>query len=292
MLTPLEKSDSLAKKAGFSALFLKREDKTPSGSFKFRAAERQLEHLVERGKKAAVISSSGNAAISLAREARDQGIQLYAFLSPDTSPAKLEELSKYKPVIILSKRAMRLANYMSAHHRLPNLRPSVDDHAVIGFISLGEEIDEQMSGRAGSGSAGEDLTIFSFMTSGASVLGISKGYRTEPVPKLIAVASDEVGRLGTARGRVEDVKQVADIVSVEKIDVEKAREVLLSENIIVADEAIASFAAIMKLKPEGNVVWVVSGKDWGESEYKMSTDDFFTAETFEDIDHIYASTRI
>ncbi|MDA1038594.1 MAG: PLP-dependent lyase/thiolase [bacterium] len=286
MLTPLEKSDSLAKKVGVSGLFLKREDKTPSGSFKFRAAERQLEHLVERGKKAAVISSSGNAAISLAREAKDQGIQLYAFLSPDTPPAKLEELSKYKPVIILSKRAMRLANYMSAHHRLPNLRPSVDDHAVIGFISLGEEIDEQMEENGGA------QAIVSFMTSGASVLGISKGYRTEPVPKLIAVASDEVGRLGTARGRVEDVKQVADIVSVEKIDVEKAREVLLSENIIVADEAIASFAAIMKLKPEGNVVWVVSGKDWGESEYKMSPDDFFKAETFEDIDHIYASTRI
>ena len=287
MLTLMEQSESLAKKAGVSALFLKREDMTPSGSFKYRSAVRQIEHMVERGKKEGVVSSSGNAAIALAKEAKDQGIKLYALVSPGMPKAKLDTLLQHESIVIVSSRAMRLANYMSAHFRMQNLRPSIDDHAVTGFVSLGEEIDEQMGEYGGAGA------IVSFMTSGASMLGIEKGYHSQPSPEFITVQSDNIGRFGTSRSpRLEDVVRFSKMVDVSDKDVEQARVVLESENLEVAPEAIASFAAIMNLKPKGNVVWVVSGKSWDEKPLnKKNNSKIFFAETFEEVDEIYGKTR-
>jgi len=284
MLTSMEQSESLAKKAGVSALFLKREDMTPSGSFKYRAAVRQVEHMVERGKKEGVISSSGNAAIALAREAKDQGVKLYALVSPNISKAKLSSLLQHEPIVIVSSRAMRLANYMSAHFRMQNLRPSVDDHAVTGFVSLGEEIDEQMGEYGGAG------TVVSFMTSGASMLGMVRGYHSEPTPEFVAIQSDSIGKLGISRSpRFGEVSKFAKVIKVSDEDVEQARKVLESENLEVAPEAIASFAGIMRLKPGGNVVWVVSGKEW--SSQSGQSHDIFKAESFEEVDEIYGKTR-
>lgn len=288
MITPMEQSDVLAKIAGVSLLFLKREDLTPTGSFKFRSAVRQIEHLVESGKKEGVVSSSGNAAISLAREAKDQGVKLYALVSPDMSKKKLSALLSYDPVVIMSKRAMRLANYMSARFRMDNLRPSIDDHAVQGFVSLGEEIEEQMSEYGGANS------VVSFMTSGASMLGIVRGYGSKSRPRFIAVTSHAVGKLGTSRSpRLSEVKKVAEVVEVSGEDVGRAKVELEKANFAVAEEAVASFAVIKKLKPTGNVVWVVSGKDWSHAQISGDRLDrrLYNAETLEDIDKIYAETR-
>jgi threonine dehydratase len=288
MITPMEQSERLAKIAGVRALFLKREDLTPTGSFKFRSAVRQIEHLIESGKKEGVVSSSGNAAISLAREAKAQGIKLYTFISPEMSSGKLSALLSHNPIAIESKRAMRLANYMSAKFRMINLRPSIDDHAVQGFASLGEEIEEQMREHGGANA------IASFMTSGASMLGIVKGYGSNRLPRCIAVMSKFAGALGTSRSpRLEEVKRVAEVVEVSQEDISFAGAELNRAGFHVAEEAVASFAAIIKLKPDGNVVWVVSGRDWGASSgCAVRERKIYKAETFEDVDKIYAQTRI
>lgn len=291
MQTPLEERTDLAQAIGIDRLFLKREDLQSTGSFKERAAKRQIEHLVERGKKEAVVSSSGNMAIALSQEARDQGVKLYAFVSPDLSGEKLEALLSAKPIVIQSHRAMRLANYLSAHHRVPNLRPSVDDHAVIGFVPLGEEVDEDME------SVGGAQVVVSFMTSGASMLGMMKGYRSSPRPLFVAVTHEGVGSMGTARGRREEVGREARVVQVSDEAVVRAQEVLKTHGVYVAPEAEAAFAWIIEEKPRGNVVWVVSGKKWKEGpetgDQRPGTRDqgrMYQAETFEEIDDIYDST--
>ena len=282
MQTPLEEHAGLAKAIGIDRLFLKREDFQLTGSFKERAAERQIEHLVERGKTEAVVSSSGNAAIPLAREARDQGVKLFALVSPELLGEKFETLLSFHPIVIQSRRAMRLANYLSAHHRLPNLRPSVDDHAVVGFVPLGEEIDEQMRAHGGAG------TVVSFMTSGASLLGMTKGYCSEPRPVFVAVTNEEVGRMGTARGRREEVSMVAEVAIVSKEEIERAQALLWEHGIEVASEATAAFAWIVRKKPRGNVVWVVSGKAWAsKTRDKEPKVNVYHAETFEEVDRIY-----
>jgi cysteine synthase len=283
-LTPIGESRGLAEKAGVSRLFLKREDQTKTGSFKYRSAARQVEDLVEHGENMGVVSSSGNAAISLAHEAAAQGVRLFAFVSPDISPAKLTVLASYGPIIVRSRRAMRMANYLAARYRIRNLRPSVDDRAVLGFVSLGEEIEEQMVDLGGA------QTIVSFCTSGASILGISRGYRAEPRPTFMAVQNHTAGRYGTLKSpRMPDVQKVAELFSVSDEACSCAQKVLNEFGLRVAPEAVASFAAICERRPSGNVVWVVSGKDWDADAPTITTNPhIFDAETLEDVDRIYA----
>lgn len=286
MMTPLEERTDVAEAIGIERLFLKREDLQPTGSFKERAASRQIEHLVERGKREAVISSSGNAAIAVACEAKDQGVRLYVLVSPDLVSSKRSALCASNPVVIQSKRAMRFANYLSARYHLPNLRPSIDDHAVIGFTSLGEEIEEQMEEQKGA------EVIVSFVTSGASLEGMIQGHRAVSRPRFIGVMDEEVGRMGTSRSpRLEMLRDKAEIVSVCKEDRERAQSLLKTFGLEVADEAVASFAWILKERPKGNVVWVVSGKKWEEEAKQESSCKLYQAETFEDLDRIYAETH-
>lgn len=281
MLTPLEEHEQLARAIGVECLFLKREDQTPTGSFKYRSALRQIEHLIERGIRSGVVSSSGNAAISLAHVMQEEGMRLFAFVSPKMMQGKLEALAQYEPVIVQSSRAMRLANYLSVHHRLPNLRPSVDDHAVIGFISLGEELDEQAQ------EVGGIQSVFSYSTSGASMLGMTKGYRSDDRPTFFAVEHPDIG-YGARKGpRRADVEAVATYVMPSADALAQARELILEHGLAVAEEAVASLAAIIDAKPKGSVVWVVSGRAWEPAgDTVVST---HTAETLEDVNEIYQS---
>ena len=293
MLTNLEENVKLARAIGIDRLFLKREDTTPTGSFKYRSAMRQVEHLVERGIHEGVISSSGNGAISLAHMAREEGVRLYALVSPEMIPQKLAALLSFGPIVIQSRRAMRLANYLSVHYRLSNLRPSVDDHAVIGFVALREEVEEQMAGHGGAD------TVYSFMTSGASMLGMMRGTSKDARTQFVAARNVRVGAQGTARSpRLLEVKKRARVVDVSDEAVHVARRVLEEHGYAVAPEAVASFAAVMEDAPKGNTVWVVSGKDWASSPPPSPGGGgrgggrVYEAETFQEIDNIYAQTSV
>src|SRR5438874_13204964 len=62
--TPLEESPALARWAGLRRLWLKREDRNPTGSHKDRGAAYQISRCRATGDRVAVISSSGNAAVA------------------------------------------------------------------------------------------------------------------------------------------------------------------------------------------------------------------------------------
>jgi len=89
--TPLVKIDNL---------YLKREDLNLTGSAKDRAIVFQIENLKKQGFNQAVISSTGNAAISAAYFCQKANIKLTVFLSPDVNLHKLEIIKKYFPEII------------------------------------------------------------------------------------------------------------------------------------------------------------------------------------------------
>ncbi|MBI2484758.1 PLP-dependent lyase/thiolase [Candidatus Uhrbacteria bacterium] len=282
-LTPLEESRDLAEALGVERMFLKREDQTPTGSFKYRSALRQIEDMVEHGERAGVVSSSGNAAISLAHEAKAQGVTLFAFVPPNLSSAKTAALLAYDPVVIQSTRAMRLANYLAAHYRIRNLRPSIDDRAVLGFVPLGEELAEQVEEYGGVD------VIVSFCTSGASMLGMCRGYRAEPRPKFFAARNLSVGCYGIEKSpRLADVADVAELVDVSDDAVERTQKLLTRAGICVAREAAASLAIVLERQLNGRILWIVSGKDWGVGTMNPQAANLYRAETFEDVDRIYA----
>src|SRR3990172_419567 len=90
-----EGSTGLVKKQG---LFFKCEFQNPTGSVKDRGVCFQVAKLKESGIHRALISSSGNAAISAAAYCRLHGISLKVFVSPKINPHKLQVISRNSQV--------------------------------------------------------------------------------------------------------------------------------------------------------------------------------------------------
>lgn len=169
-----------------TTIYLKREEKNPNGSFKDRALAYQISYLKQHNIDTCVISSSGNAAISTAAFCNQAQIKAIILISPDIPENKLSQIVKHKPYLIIkSKKAARLTNYISKKYKIPNLRPSKDNNAIAGFETLGWEIHQQNP---------DTDAIVSYITSGTSLLGIHQYYaqnQKNTIPQLIASSSGE-----------------------------------------------------------------------------------------------------
>jgi threonine dehydratase len=164
-MTPLIKFDSV---------FLKREDLNPTGSAKDRAIKLQVDNLINLQYPSAVISSTGNAAISAAFYCQEQHIPLSIFVSPDINPQKLALLPTQfliqtdKPISAAFKYAKVNQSYL--------LRQSTDPVALDGYRQIGEEIIKQLP---------KITSIFIPVGSGTTLLGISQAL--PPNVKIFAV---------------------------------------------------------------------------------------------------------
>ncbi len=159
----------LAAELSLERLIFKREDLNPTGSHKARSLAYQVSRAKQERKKALLISSSGNAAAAAAAYCALAGIRLLAFVSPKTHPVKLREIARCGAEVIVTDRPINLAKYASRRYGIENLRPSANDRSIEGFKSLGFEIYETI---------GEVDAIFTFVSSGSSLLGIAQAYRT------------------------------------------------------------------------------------------------------------------
>jgi len=284
LTTPLEKID---------LLFIKREDLSPTGSHKFRSLVYQLSRLSASGQKNAILSSSGNAAIAASRYAASAKIQVFVFLSEKTPQNKLAALTMKNIVPILSNRPLRLAKYASAHFKLPNLCPSRDSNATIGFRSLGLEIFEQTQ------TNGAVANIFSFVTSGASLLGIFDSYqkliehgKLNKIPKLFGVTASGnlAGNLSGKREKIaKNIEKICDksggaVVKISDEQILSTGQYLKKNGILTSNEGVASFAAAKNVNPAGKTVVIFTGKKWDT----MSIDStkFLHAKNFADVDKI------
>ncbi len=272
-------------------LLLKREDTSVTGSHKWRSLAYQLSCLKSAGTKVAVLSSSGNAAISASYYAQQSGLKLFLFLSTKTPPAKLAALIHSPSVIpILSDRPLRLAKYAAAHFQLPDLRPSVDTNAVIGFQTLGYELYGQDSALT---------NIFTFVTSGASLRGIFNAYTQlvkleamSKLPRLYGVYSSGQLAGGLSARRFEQLEQLKAVceasggalVAVADSEIIAAQCELTNANIRTAAESAASLAAAKQMNPTGKTVVILTGRAWSASEPELSK--FLRAENFAEVDSI------
>src|SRR2546427_2044588 len=91
--TPVEDRPDLAAWAEVESLLLRREDLNPTGSHKDRGAARQVTRCAGERRRVAVISSSGNAALSAATYGRTVGLTVVALVSPLTARAKVDEVA-------------------------------------------------------------------------------------------------------------------------------------------------------------------------------------------------------
>lgn len=152
-ITPLEK---------FGSVYLKREDLNITGSAKDRAISYQIQNLISLGFDSAVLSSSGNAAISAAYYCQKYHIKLTVFVSNKINKNKL---SLIKAEIITSARPISDAfKYAKTNHSYL-LRQSTDPVALVGYQQIALELVKQLP---------QITSIFVPVGSGTTLLGISQ----------------------------------------------------------------------------------------------------------------------
>ena len=108
---------------------------------------------------------------------------VFACMSPDTARGKVEPVLELGAHVILSTRAIGLAKELVALG-IPNLRPSVDDRALLGYESIAYFLAEK----------GPVESVDSiYTTSGSTLAGIWQGWQrlveqgwTERIPGLHA----------------------------------------------------------------------------------------------------------
>ena len=252
----------LAAELSLERLILKREDLNPTGSHKARSLAYQVSKAKQEGKKVLLISSSGNAAAAAASYTALAGMRLIAFVSPETHPVKLQEIERAGAAVIVTDRPINLAKYASRRYGIENLRPSTNDASIEGFKSIGFEIYETL---------GEVDAIFTFVSSGSSLLGIAEAYRAlaemEGIspPQLYAVHSGALsphseedaakgpplaGRLAAKRTRrakavLRAVEETGgEAVRIGDEEIKAAVSALAKRGVLTSPEGVASFAAL------------------------------------------------
>jgi threonine synthase len=304
------------------SLFFKREDLNPTGSHKARSLVFQISYLHSRSMKCAVISSSGNAAIAAAAYAKLAGIELIVLLSPKTSPAKLNEIAKFPVTIVLSDHAARLCNYLARVHRYANLRPSVDDYSIQGFTTLAYELHDQIKLICAHNPKTAKIDhIFTYVTSGSSLLGLYQGFKmlqdsgdSASIPVLHAVQSGGVVSiaehfdqrpldapktnlaLGETRRKHEVIEAIIAtggsgwIISQEEID--QAASELGAHGLSTSDEGCASFSAVKtavhELHLRGTIVCILTGHRYEDSTLSAEAGSWPRIETTEELDVLLA----
>lgn len=154
--TPLVKIDNF---------YLKREDQNPTGSAKDRAIPFQINNLKQNGYTHAVISSTGNAAISAAHFCQINQIELTIFLSSKVNPKKMDLLKKYSSEIILTDKPISQAIKFAKKNNYYLLRQSTDPSSLIGYQQIAIETLEDLP---------KITSIFIPVGSGTTLLGISQ----------------------------------------------------------------------------------------------------------------------
>ncbi|MDD4937841.1 MAG: PLP-dependent lyase/thiolase [Candidatus Shapirobacteria bacterium] len=154
--TPLVKLDNC---------YLKREDQNITGSAKDRAIIYQIDNLKKNNFTQAVISSTGNAAISAAHFCYQNKIELIIFLSTKVNPKKLNILKQYPSEIILSQKPISDAIKFAKKNKAYLLRQSTDPIAIIGYQQIAQEIIKQLP---------KITSVFIPIGSGTTLLGISQ----------------------------------------------------------------------------------------------------------------------
>lgn len=246
----------------FESVYIKREDLNPTGSAKDRAIDVQTDALIKNNIHSAVISSTGNAAISALHFCHLKNIKLTIFLSPKVDKNKLEIIKKYNPEIIFSDQPISDAFKFSKKTGAFYLRQSTDPMALIGYQKISKEILKQIP---------QVSSIFIPVGSGTTLLGIA-GKLPKNI-KIFAIQPANHAPISSVFDKqfVSEANSVTDALSVKLLplkskiitaitkshgtglviqnqDVIDAQKKLKEHNIFTSPEGALAFAGLKKAK--------------------------------------------
>lgn len=157
-------------------IYLKREDLNKTGSAKDRAMIFQVENLKKHGFKSAVISSTGNAAISASYFCKLNQITLTIFVSPKINKNKLALLKINNDKVFFTDQPISESVKFSKKNHAYLLRQSTDPSALIGYQEIGKEITLEIP---------QITSLFVPTGSGTTLLGTSQALN--PSVKIYAI---------------------------------------------------------------------------------------------------------
>ncbi|OGG12765.1 hypothetical protein A3D77_06940 [Candidatus Gottesmanbacteria bacterium RIFCSPHIGHO2_02_FULL_39_11] len=269
--------------ANIESVYFKCEFENPTGSVKDRSIINQVLNAKKRGFKLAVISSSGNAAISASNYCKEANINLTAFVSYHINLGKLEKLKESGTDIIQSQKPISDAASFSLKNNAYNLRQSLDSEAVSGYQNISYELLKQIPNAD---------AIFIPVSSGTMFVGIARGYmgyegpalhatQTEAVhpisqqfdrefsPSSESIADGIVAKVTTRESEVIDLIEKSDgfgwVIGDDQI--KKAHQYLRAYGIRTSYEGAMALAAVWKAKEKGyrykSPVCILSGSFYG-----------------------------
>lgn len=141
-------------------VYFKREDQNITGSAKDRSLALQVKYLQSHDYESAVVSSTGNAAISAQYFCRKYGVNLTVFVSPHTDISKLKLIANF----IVSPKPISDAFKYAKENKAYLLRQSTDLIAITGYSKISKDLIKQCP---------EVSSIFVPIGSGTTLLGIA-----------------------------------------------------------------------------------------------------------------------
>lgn len=225
-------------------VWLKREDKNPTGSWKDRGTAWKLTSLYSQGINEAVISSSGNAAISLLTYCNELQMEfkVHVVVSTKVNENKkklLEELAGDKHKIYFDQKARRKSSQISAEKQIPLLRASTDSDILKGYWSLGFEIYKELS-------KDKDNVIFCPVSSGTGLVGMVQGLFTRiedeyKMPRIIVCQTEQVHPVKAQFSEMHSEKRIGK----RSIEIDISNKEPLADAIV--DKTVLRMPQILKI---------------------------------------------
>ena len=284
-VTPLEHSPILSNNGGAN-VFLKREDRGPVGSYKWRGSANWFFH--NEGKKRVVTCSAGNHAQGVAFASKRLGTHADIFMPNITTQQKIGKVGTIggnNVKIFLEgdcfDKSFEIASKYALDLGLDFVHPFDNKHVIEGQATVGAEIVEQM------GNKNIDYVLVPIGGGGLSA-GVSS-YLHQISPKTKVIGVQPLGapsmRVSLDRGHIvklEDINKFVDGASVKKVGTlnfpicaaflhdtilideghvcSKIVQMYNESSIIIEPAGVLSLCALEKLNLKGsNVVCVISG---------------------------------
>lgn len=209
--TPLLPVPALSEQAGVP-VFLKLENRQPTGAFKLRGAWTAMQHLSDAERRRGVITySSGNHGQAVAFAAFRMGIAAVIVMPETAPPAKVKGVRKWGGEVVLAGRTSddrRLkAEELIARDGLAVVPPFDHPHVIAGQGTVAleiledlPEVTEVLVPVGGGGLLAGIATVLAHLAPAATATGV------EPAGAAVLAASLQAGE----RVRVEATSSVAD----------------------------------------------------------------------------------
>lgn len=297
-------NDKLTLGEGFTAIdelnvggrivYIKREDLNPTGSWKDRASAYKISQLKDAKVLHAVISSSGNAAISLLTYANQlyPEITLHVIVS-EANAAKskikiIQSLIGSKHKLYLERNLKKKRAEVISKYKAVNLGASLDNDLVKSYWSLGLELANHLKNRVT-----KNDVIYIPASSGTAAVGIVQGLTMKlaehQVPRIVLCQTQSVNPIVQLLGeslqsyhssladsiidrtclRSPQLLQIikntnGSAYAITDVELEKARTELLTKYPDVSYTSLLSYAAMKRELGEklllGNVYCIFSGR--------------------------------